>query len=110
LDSNSFIVNYCVTYQLLTLLGNYIHWSCEMSNLHIPNKDTCIILTYIIPTHDFEYMRNSFQIQARPATGLKTKNADQQSTPMKRGACSQVDPLTLGTEAGKAEHGPAIIT
>ena len=39
-DSNSFIVSYCVAYQLVTLLGNYIHWSCEMSNLHIPNSDT----------------------------------------------------------------------
>ena len=55
--------------------------------------------------HDFEYLRNSFQIQARPATGIKTKTADQQSTPMKSGACSQVDPLT--SESGKAENGPA---
>jgi len=39
LDSNNFIVNYCVTYQLVALLGNYIHWSIEMSNLHIPNHE-----------------------------------------------------------------------
>ena len=37
LDSNGIIVNYCVAYQLVTLLGNYMHWSSEMSNFHIPN-------------------------------------------------------------------------
>ena len=36
-DNSIMMVNYCVACQLVTLLGNYIHWSCEMSNLHIPN-------------------------------------------------------------------------
>jgi len=37
LDSNIFIVNHSVAYHLVTLLGNYVHWSCEMSNLRIPD-------------------------------------------------------------------------
>ena len=36
LDSNSFIVNYCVPYRLVVLLGKYTHSSCETSNLHSP--------------------------------------------------------------------------
>ena len=25
------------------LLSNYIHWSCEMSDLHIPNHNTTVL-------------------------------------------------------------------
>ena len=39
--SYSFIVNYCAADQLVTLLGNYIHWSCEMSNLPILARTQC---------------------------------------------------------------------
>ncbi len=37
LDSNTCIVIYCVAYQLVMLLGKYIHWSCELIDLHIPS-------------------------------------------------------------------------
>ena len=44
LDSNKFIANYCVAAQLVKSLGNYVHWLCEMSNLHIPD---CVVLIRI---------------------------------------------------------------
>jgi len=42
LDSNSLMVTYFVTYQLVTLLGNWWQGSGEMSNLQIPKQmQTC---------------------------------------------------------------------
>ncbi len=40
LDSDSFVIDHYVAYQLVLLLGNYVHWLCEMSNLHIPTCDS----------------------------------------------------------------------
>lgn len=37
LESNNLAVTYCVTYQLVKLLGQCTHWLCEMIDLHIPS-------------------------------------------------------------------------
>jgi len=49
-DSSKFTVFHSVAYHLVTSLGHCVHWSCELSNLHIPKFMCDICRTHMQPT------------------------------------------------------------
>ena len=72
------------------------------------NKETGKMVTD--PVEVTTYVQDSFQKQARPASGLpKTNdfypNSSNREYPWKVGAHSNIDPFTLETAAGKQEYG-----